>query len=717
MRLIHRRRRALAVWLAALFVASQIAVLFASPIPVQAKTLETSSDPSDEIVYIDADGVIRVLDPQGDPLVEWFSPSGGWRTVALLDVNNDGDMEIAAMGQNGDNVKIAFFDPVVARGATDPNKKINGIPWDTLYETEFPGVGTAIIAGDFDVNVPGDELAILYRDGRDRYYLRIWKASDRDADGNPTGRAWEEHIRRDWDDVKYSTGTSGQLNGEGADELILIDEHSTLSRVDVFIVDRDMERMDGKSSDNDIYRQAITGQPIAGGKEELGLRLSVDRADKRSTIVYEVNGDNELKAKGDWQWAFAPQGRYIFFADIFGNGDDEFFILRDHPNENGARLIMRDDWGDDRRRYDDDYDVPLQGENYKRGAGGDIDGDGKDEIVLLRRDRITILHRPDDRPNDPAFITVYEAPNDIPMTDDSTLVLGNLDAIGFIEGPTFGVSQSMFEVAVPTGTQSGSYSFSVENISTLDPVTFNISVSPGTDWLLLDRTIATTPATVSMRFNATNLSVGHYEATLTLQSGQPVLNQPYEIKVVLDVLPAVIAPRPQTAAFIHYPCTAGSEPGASSMTVRLGGTAGLTFRGAVIGVPGETVAASADVFNGQITGGEVDENGNMVLYDANGNTRVIETGQVSAAAALTTTWHIDDAVSSWVKNVYSEDSQIPTDLTIEVDLSTLGANFPDEQAIFVMVADTRAGDPPDNVSGLPIVALCAKHQLAFPAVR
>src|SRR5690606_13573169 len=112
MRLIHRRRRALAVWLATVFVASQIAVLFASPIPVQAKTLETSSDPSDEIVYIDADGVIRVLDPQGDPLVEWFSPSGGWRTVALLDVNNDGDMEIAAMGQNGDNVKIAFFDPV-----------------------------------------------------------------------------------------------------------------------------------------------------------------------------------------------------------------------------------------------------------------------------------------------------------------------------------------------------------------------------------------------------------------------------------------------------------------------------------------------------------------------------------------------------------------------------------------------------------------------------
>ncbi len=42
-----------------------------------------SADPSKEIVYVDRNGIIRVLDTQGDPLVQWFSPTGGWRRSTL----------------------------------------------------------------------------------------------------------------------------------------------------------------------------------------------------------------------------------------------------------------------------------------------------------------------------------------------------------------------------------------------------------------------------------------------------------------------------------------------------------------------------------------------------------------------------------------------------------------------------------------------------------
>lgn len=715
MRLFDRKHRMLTIWLATVLVASQIATLFASPLAVQAKTLETSSDPSDEIVYVDENGVIRVLDTQGDPLVQWYSPTGGWEYITLVDVNNDTDMEIAALGQNGDFLKVAVFDPVVTSGATDPNKKLNGIPWNTLYETQFPGIALYIIGGDFDTNVNGEELAILFRDGSGGHHLRIWKANELDNQSNPTGRVWIEHIARDYASEKYETGAAGQLNGEGADELILVDEDSEETRFDVFIVDRDMERMDGKNTDTDEYKQVTVGQALEGGKEELGVYVSVDRADKRSALVYNVDGDNELDSDEDWQWAFAPQPRQVFFADIFGNNDDEFFILRHHPESWGARLIMRDDWGNDRERYDEDYDVDLDGTDYDTGAGGDIDGDGKDEIVLLRDEDIRILTRPEDRAEDENYISIYDF--DYELNDDM-LHLGNLDAIGFSTGPSFGVSQNMFEVAVPVGTQSDFYSFSVTNVATADPLTFN--VLGGASWLPVSPTTATTtpgnPAVISLRFDATNLSVGKYETTLTLQSGQPVQNQPYEIKVVLDVLPAVVQAKPPTAAFVHYPCT--EDPtGQQSMTVRLEGTAGLNFRGAVIAVPAQTAAASADVFGGEVTGGEIDANGNMVLYDANGNSRVIETGGVSAAAALSTTWHIDDAVSSWVKNVYSDETRVPTNLTIEVDLSALDANFPTQQAVFVTVADTRAGDPPDNISGLSIVALCASSQLRVPVAR
>lgn len=123
-----------------------------------------SADPSKEIVYVDRNGIIRVLDTQGDPLVQWFSPTGGWREIDLGDVNDDGDLEIIAIGSEGGNTKIGVFDPVIASGITDPNKKINGIPWDTLYEETFVGSPGIVVAGNFDNAIPGDEFAFSYQD-------------------------------------------------------------------------------------------------------------------------------------------------------------------------------------------------------------------------------------------------------------------------------------------------------------------------------------------------------------------------------------------------------------------------------------------------------------------------------------------------------------------------------------------------------------------------
>ena len=97
----------------------------------------------DELVYLDPDGVIRVLDPQapaGNPSVAWSSPTGGWRYFALGDFNADGDMEIVAVGVNGGANRLAVFDPVaegVSSGRADG--VINGIPWVELYNVELPG--------------------------------------------------------------------------------------------------------------------------------------------------------------------------------------------------------------------------------------------------------------------------------------------------------------------------------------------------------------------------------------------------------------------------------------------------------------------------------------------------------------------------------------------------------------------------------------------------
>ena len=324
------------------------------------------------------------------------------------------------------------------------------------------------MGGDFDTGIPGDEFAIGYRDDNDRYYVEIWKANSLDTDGKPTGRDWTMHVRKEYEE-HYREAAVGQLTDGGADELILIDDDSKLSKLDVYQVDADFKRLDGKNSDSNTYRQAAVGQIIKDGKEEVAMILSVDRASRESLLVYEMDSNNEMSTDSDWQWAFAPQPEYVFLGDISGNGDDEVFFLRKYPDGDvGPRLIMRDDWGDDR----DDHpkiELSLDTDNgYQAGAAGDINGDGKDEIVIIRDNNLRIYTRPDYKVDDSAYIQNYNV-----STNKKSLVLGDLDTNGFIEGPSFATDKSSITAAVATGTKSGSYSVLVTNRTTSEGITFN----------------------------------------------------------------------------------------------------------------------------------------------------------------------------------------------------------------------------------------------------
>lgn len=94
-----RRRailRALLAWLAG----GLLAALLRAPVYAL-----TAANADDEIVYLDPEGVIRVMDPRPSSTqlaVQWASPEGGWTALALGDFNADGDLEIAALRPEGD---------------------------------------------------------------------------------------------------------------------------------------------------------------------------------------------------------------------------------------------------------------------------------------------------------------------------------------------------------------------------------------------------------------------------------------------------------------------------------------------------------------------------------------------------------------------------------------------------------------------------------------
>ncbi len=732
MAITPRMRRRGSLWLLAALLLSQVIGLGVTPQTAQAATTAPNAEPSEEIVFLDNEGRIRVYDREtnpdlpGNPTVDWSSPSGGWGYIDLGDFNNDGDMEIAALRQVGSDFQWTIFDPVVARGATNPDRKTpNGIPWDILYEsTPESGEIQFIVAGNFDDGIPGDELAIGWQDSANYTHVRIMKAASRGSDGNPTGRDWEQHTQGDFNQ-RYSFGAAGNIyrDESPADELVLVDKDSSRSRMDVFRVDRNWEVAEDKSSTTQELREVAIGQIIAGGPEEIALIRSTASPTENSLIVYEMRRvDGEYELVEDETWAFAPKPEVVFLADITGNGDQEVWFLRKHPHEDGARLIMRDEWGSDDSLFEDDpIEKSLDEDNgYLAGVGADVDGDGKDEIVIMRDDRIRIYTRPDESMGDSTIVEHRV------NTNQRTIRAGNLDAAGYIEGPTFGVSRTRIEASVPVGTVSGDFAVDIQNITTPDPVTFQVFKPGDAPWMTITPAVATTPATINVRFNATSLPIGTYISQFTINA-PGVLNSPVTIEVELTVTPAVISFGAVGAAHVTYPC---GEPNAGSIsdviTVRVGGTVGLNYRAALVALPSQAAAASEEVTAANladaVAGAEIADNGDIILYDAQGNTRTFATGipaglpaggDVSASAVLSTAWPIDPAIN-WVTSVSSNQTAVPSDIRFEFDTSSLPAEYGLRQAVLVLVADTSAGTPPENVFALPVSTMCARSQLVLP---
>ncbi len=682
-----------------------------------------SADPSKEIVYIDRDGVIRVLDTQGSPLVQWFSPTGDWNLVDLGDVNADGDLEIVAIGVDGSNTKVAVFDPVIASGVVDPNKKINGIPWDTLYETTAPGIPGIILSDDFDSGIPGDELLYSYRDGARVSHTIVLNADPAGlVNGKPNGRLWKQHIEYIDPEIgrEWRFADSGNINGVGSAEAVLVDSKSSLTRFDVFDMDKGFLRIDGKNSSSDNIRKVAVGEiiPVENSTEEIAEIRSTKPGSESLRVYKWKPADAELST--DEGYAFSPQPEYVFLADISGNGDQEVFFLRKNSLEDGSRLIMVNEWGDDQKTLGD-IEISLndieggKDDAFKIGGGGDIDGDGRDEVIIASDSRIVVFTEPQ------RTMAANSRVDYVLPTNNDVIKVGDLDAKGFIEGVMFGTDKSLVEAAVPTGTRGGSETVRVTNLTSNVPINFSV-IAGLPAWLTVTPTAGATPTNLTFTFDATNLDVGVYQATVQLTSNEQVINKPYSISVVLTVEPAALSFAPGAASFVYFPCpptaTITDTPVITnftpmSMDIEIGGTQGLTFQAVILPVPDAGAAGAGDL-PGRITGGEI-KDGAMLLYDDLGNSlRIDSAAAASISAGDVITWPNN---VPWIVSATATTNTVPSTLSLTVKPQVDKAPFDYRQAVMVFVADTRAGSPPDNVKILPITMMCAQDKVMLPNIN
>jgi hypothetical protein len=648
-------------------------LLSGAVVPVTTALAETSADPDSEIVYLDNTGVIRVLDllQSGNaPLIDWVSPTGGWENIALGDVNNDGDKEIIAIKDTNGVTTLTVWDPVVANGAFD-GKTPAGIPWAKLYERTDQGNQKMVGTGKLDPNLPGDHIAYVLQINSNLQRLIVLKPTT----DKPTGREWAGHFSRDFNE-EWETISIGNVDNTGADEIALVDREQ--GRLSVYRADGTSGSILNRTGTDRPYRVGLIAQFDGNrGKDVIAIRNG-ELLPSYFVIKYDDGSFSEIKSE-----AFNPSPRFAFAADINDDGKEEIVMLREsNATGNVVRMIVR---GDDQSKVPVELEQFLDRDNgYVSGAGGDVDGDGKDEIVIMRDNNIRVYTQPDRN----ASFNNYAY-----QTNKDSILIGDLDRNGFRIGNLLSSSISTIEETLQIGGTSVTKQFELRNATDNNvPISYRVEVEGNPSWLTVNPTFGNTPGFVTYQANAVNLAAGDYSTRIRITSdNQTVINQPFFVTVKLKVTPALLESRPGGVAFSYL---TSQQPVTLTRLIGVFGTDGVRYTAAVASVP--AVQSAAATLTGEITNGYLAEDGRVIVQDAAGNEAVLD--QQGSAV-------------SWLA-VSPAEGVVPGNLTLTALSSNQTSTF--DQAYVVIIGDSRTGLPPQNVRLVPIAMLRATTQIFIP---
>ena len=540
---------------------------------------DDATNNDDEIVYLDPNGVIRVFDPSPSislAQVDWSSPDGGWSRLALADFTGDGDMEIVAIKPEGEGGRLTIFDPVARDSADDQVEEIDGVPWIMLYDATLPRPPRLLATGEFDEARTGREIIYSYAlaDNRDRFVVL------RQTEGG--GRAWEE--QRTWElSGRWTAMATGNIDAANAinpiDEVALVSHDR--GELSVYRIEPSVSQYFENTNKNNRWENVAFGQFVLGDGAELGAVRDADLP-LASVWIFMNNGSTMVDHFSD---RLSPSPEVVFFADIGGNGDEELVVLRQVRQELGprARLVIRDN-GNDSLSFTEQL---LDGDNeYQGGAAGDVDADGRDEIVVIRNNRIRIYTAPE---SSAAYREIERG------TNRRMVQLGNVDATGLGLTPRLRASETVLHASLEPGEEeSAVQEVTLEDVASGANLSFVAILQDAEGWATLSQSGDVTPATLSVTFSATGLQPGEYTGRIVVDvQASGVENDPLAIDLVLTVEP-VVTGDPASVDFVYFPCT---EPlPVQNQMVALQGPDQTNYTAAIEGAPSwVTVAPEAGV--------------------------------------------------------------------------------------------------------------------------
>lgn len=735
-------RRSTASW--TLLVAMLLSLLpaaYLSPAVAQAQDLspaaedKTSADASEEIVYLDSNGFVRVLDVQFEPgkQITFVSPEGGWRDLALGDFNNDGDDEIVVVkGSNANDSLFAIYDPVVSTGTAGQIARV------TLQERP-----ETVGAGNFDTNVSGDEIVVVRKvvSGESSNNNGSRTIIYKQTTNNGNGANWTVHTARNsdpmWDKINVAN-----IDNTGVEEIGLAGEDaSDDDRTKVEVVRPEgtsWQKLYENGSECRPPKAIAFGQYFGGGPLEL-LQSAVQNCSNSSIQpafrVFQYNGTRYPEDSPAFQEKFEPEPNVVFTGDITGNGDDEAILMRNVASgtANATRLFVRGN-GDDQIITEFINGLPLDDNNsYRTGAAGDIDGDGKDEIVIMRETNIRYY---------PNANTSASATDFATSTNRRSIAIGDLDKSGGGGGgtPIFATDIAKVEATVNSGFVTTGQ-ITLKNGNTEDGIPFVATVDGTPLWIAVSPTTGIAPGKSSSGLGLTYtidarlLTPGQsYQSNIRIQNtGTPAAsNSPMVIPVTVTVQlpPFELIPAGGTVTII--PCsTASLAP--KTLTMTISGRTGSQLRDVQVWNP--TVLASMAANPGELFLGARAADGSLALANAAGETATLAASgamalqspdmqamemqamemQAADADAIQATSAITYSSSvPWITAISVSTTTLPAQLTVEVSPTLRTQPF--EIASLVLIGPSYDAGNPIAARSYPIRMICTDYAAWLPTL-
>lgn len=529
-----------------------------------ARTVAQGND--DEIVYTDAAGVIRIHDHEtvaNTPTVGWFSPVGGYTHVALIDVQRDGDMEIAALRPSGGNTILDIYDPVISPDEEQSGDTINGIPWRLVNSLTFSGAPGLLAAGNLDPSVDGDELLLsAFADG-DPAQQRLKMVRNTGGNGSRWTTIDLAIPPRHWVEAAL-----GNMDGDtlGVAEIGLVSQASATVQI---------WRIGSFANVSLIYENANPARPwnaIAMG-DWLGngnLMLGAVRAAPHpfpGLVIFRLHPEDVIEDY--YSEVFFPPPLHIWFGDPNGSLDDEVFMLRSVPPTDTVtvRVFSRNRGSDTTFAFADRLDADN---GYQAGTAGDFDGDGRDEIALLRDNNLRLYLTPESN----------ATPTNVSISSDvKNIVAGDLDRLGFVQTVQLRAVADTITPRLPAGGSGVTDTVQIQNATNALAIPFAQSIEGSPPWVSVTANRSTTPATLTFVYDATRLPPGTYRANLIVDAqSNLVSNNPLEVEVAL-VVDNGLLPQPNALFFQSEACT--TEPD-QTQSLQLIAGAGTRYQASLV---------------------------------------------------------------------------------------------------------------------------------------